>query len=643
MVWGVCRRILGNAADAEDAFQATFLVLVRKAAAMSGRAALGDWLHGVARNTACHARRLSTRRRAKEQAMARPEAQRDPARDDWLRLLDEELARLSAKYRLPIVLCDLEGKSRREAAAQLGWPEGTVAGRLARARALLAKRLARHAPSLSVGALTTTLVEQTALAATPAALANATVRLACTLVTGSAAGGALSANVATLMHGALKTMLLKKLHVVAGATVVVLIATALGYGLLASAQAPDKSVPELNPILPPVQANAAQREPVPKPEEPKTDDKKPARLAIALDKQTYAVGEPIVLSVRLSNVSSAAFKVPATSDTRGTYDRTFTFVVKSADGKALKHPGRDYFGAMSLLGGDQTLAPGKEREREFLLNFHFLPLPPGAYTVHALFQPGSSDDKRDLRAQSPEATFRIAVTPAADVQARVTRLSKELQAGGDVRRIAPLLGFTGRAEAVAPLIELFYSQPDLVQPEAVQALLYLDRDLVKQALLESIKARGPRFRMLAMFDRILRVKPEEFIPLLTPWLDDKDGEARYAAVEGLAQVNRDRTAEAFPLLEKRLKDPLAKVRHRAASAIGFYQDAAAFAALKAVVRDPDAGVSEQATIAVGWVAKAATADSALRKEAVALLREMAATTGRAAEQAKYWLGQLGEK
>src|SRR5207248_667427 len=128
----------------EDAFQATFLVLVRKAGTLAARAVLGDWLHGVARRTALAARREAARRRAKERARARPEVQGEEARDDRLPLLDEELARLPEKYRLPLVLCDLEGRTRRETAGLLGWPEGTVAGRLARGRALLARRLARR-------------------------------------------------------------------------------------------------------------------------------------------------------------------------------------------------------------------------------------------------------------------------------------------------------------------------------------------------------------------------------------------------------------------------------------------------------------------------------------------------------------------
>src|SRR5688500_1835164 len=115
MVLGVCRRILGNAADADDAFQATFLVLVRKAPSLAARPVLGDWLHGVARRTALKAQRAAARRREQELAQVRDAVAPAP-RNDWLPLLDEELTRLPEKYRLPIVLCDLEEKTRREAA-----------------------------------------------------------------------------------------------------------------------------------------------------------------------------------------------------------------------------------------------------------------------------------------------------------------------------------------------------------------------------------------------------------------------------------------------------------------------------------------------------------------------------------------------
>ncbi|HYH67438.1 MAG TPA: sigma-70 family RNA polymerase sigma factor [Urbifossiella sp.] len=145
MVLAVCRRALGGAADAEDAFQATFLVLLRKAPGLAARPTLGDWLHGVARRTALKARAAAARRRDREGAAARPEGPPRAERNDWLPWLDEEVGRLPARFRLPVVLCDLEGRTRGEAARALGWPEGTVAGYLARGRALLARRLLRRA------------------------------------------------------------------------------------------------------------------------------------------------------------------------------------------------------------------------------------------------------------------------------------------------------------------------------------------------------------------------------------------------------------------------------------------------------------------------------------------------------------------
>jgi RNA polymerase sigma factor (sigma-70 family) len=212
MVFAVCRRVLGNVADAEDAFQATFLVLVRNAAALSARAVLGDWLHGVARRTALSARRACARRRAKEQAMARSDVACEAIENDWLPLLDEELRRLPENYRLPIVLCDLEGKTRQEAAARLGWPEGTVAGRLARGRELLARRLLRHGGAVSSSALAVALAQNAASACISEALVHSTTRAANVFAAGTGAATAvISARVAALTEGVVRAMFLAKL------------------------------------------------------------------------------------------------------------------------------------------------------------------------------------------------------------------------------------------------------------------------------------------------------------------------------------------------------------------------------------------------------------------------------------------------
>src|SRR5260370_26581373 len=168
MVLGVCRRILHNSHDADDAFQATFLVLVRKAPVLASRAVVGNWLHGVAYRTALKARSADARRRVKERAMSRPEALEEDLRPEWHALLDRELNGLPERDRAPAILCDLEGKTRREAARLLGCPEGTLSGRLSRARSLLARRLARHGLPLSGGAVAAALAPRMPAARRPA-------------------------------------------------------------------------------------------------------------------------------------------------------------------------------------------------------------------------------------------------------------------------------------------------------------------------------------------------------------------------------------------------------------------------------------------------------------------------------------------
>ena len=137
MVLGLCRRVLRSAHDAEDACQAAFLVLARKAASIRKTDALAGWLHGVAYHAAAKLRRAESRREAREAARQNV-AQGDAATEaSWREVraaLDEELARLPQRYRAPLVLCYLEGKTRDEAARMLGWSEGTFRGRLERGR-----------------------------------------------------------------------------------------------------------------------------------------------------------------------------------------------------------------------------------------------------------------------------------------------------------------------------------------------------------------------------------------------------------------------------------------------------------------------------------------------------------------------------
>jgi RNA polymerase sigma factor (sigma-70 family) len=268
MVWGVCLRVLRDHHHAEDAFQATFLVLVRRAASIWPREAVGNWLYGVAYQTALKARATAARRQARERqvtVMPEPEA---PDRDLWhdLRpLLDRELSRLPAKYRIPLVLCDLEGRPRKEVARQLGWPEGTLSGRLARARQALARRLTQRGVTVTGTTLATVLAKDAASASVPLAVVSSTIQTAILDATGQAVtAGAIPASVAALMKGVLKDMLLTKLTISA----VVLVAMGLlvlGGGLLTLPTAEGQYViPSNGEAAPPKQTAAT----------PKTDKEK---------------------------------------------------------------------------------------------------------------------------------------------------------------------------------------------------------------------------------------------------------------------------------------------------------------------------------------------------------------------------------
>lgn len=209
MVWGVCRRILRDPDAAEDAFQATFLVLVRKAPSIARRRLLAGWLYAVAYRTAVRARAMASRRRARERQVAElpePEAAADDRRDDLPAILDEELRRLPAPYRIAVVLCDLEGMTQKEAAGQLGCPAGTVSSRLTRGRALLAERLARRGVALSIGSMAMALAREAA-SAPPTGLIDATARAAVLFATGGSAA-VTSAEVGVLTREVLKTMVI---------------------------------------------------------------------------------------------------------------------------------------------------------------------------------------------------------------------------------------------------------------------------------------------------------------------------------------------------------------------------------------------------------------------------------------------------
>jgi RNA polymerase sigma factor (sigma-70 family) len=245
MVLGVARRVIGDVHTADDAFQAVFLVLARRANAVRPREQVGNWLYGVAYRTAIKARMVLARRRSRErQVDAMPETVQLPP-DSWSDLqpvIDAELALLPNKLRVPVVLCDLEGRPQRSVAKQLGIAPATLAARVAAARRLLAERLGKRGISLSGGALAVVLGERAAAAHVPAPLADAAVRAAEAVIAGNAPAGFVSAHALQLSDGVMRMMMLAKLKAACVAVLVAVLAVG-GFGATQAAAEEPNAAP----------------------------------------------------------------------------------------------------------------------------------------------------------------------------------------------------------------------------------------------------------------------------------------------------------------------------------------------------------------------------------------------------------------
>src|SRR5262249_21508458 len=202
------------------------------AASLRGRDAIGNWLYGVAYYTALKARAVTVKQRTKDaqwREMPRPNSLSQDTWQDRQAILDQELSRLPDRFREPVVLCDLQGKTRREAARLVGVAEGTLSGRLTTAHRMLAKRLARRGVALSVASLAAALSQSAASARMPSPLIASTTKAAALVVAGKSAAGVISAQAIALTEGVLKAMLMTKLKVTAAILVVAgVIAVAAG-------------------------------------------------------------------------------------------------------------------------------------------------------------------------------------------------------------------------------------------------------------------------------------------------------------------------------------------------------------------------------------------------------------------------------
>lgn len=242
MVFGVCHSLLGHRQDAEDAFQATFLVLARKASSIAPRGALANWLYGVARKASLKAREINARRQRREtpiHGLPEPACSEPDSTSAELRsLLDSELARLPVHYRSVIVLCDLQGLTRKEAARHLGCPEGSVSSRLSRARDILAQRLLRRGVALS---LISAIISAQSTFGMSEALVVSTIQVATQVATrcpGIEGMGMIPEQVRYLTEGVIRMMTLSFRKMLAAVCLVFSIVSVSAYGLVAGTEPP---------------------------------------------------------------------------------------------------------------------------------------------------------------------------------------------------------------------------------------------------------------------------------------------------------------------------------------------------------------------------------------------------------------------
>jgi RNA polymerase sigma factor (sigma-70 family) len=344
IVLRVCRQVLHQEEDAEDAFQATFLILSRKAASVQKEDSLANWLYGVAHHAATDLKRSLARRRAREN-QARPRSDDDPlavlTAREGLAILHQELACLPEKYRAPLVLCCLEGLARDEAARQLAWPLGKLKSRLEQARKVVGARLVRRGLTLA-GALAAAMLDaKAASAALPISLLNRTVELA----TAAAGSAVLGTRVAALTEGVLTTMWLSKLK--AGMVLILVVSVvALGAGATVLPGVVDRAGGE-------GMTSAQPDSPRPAADPPKRDEPKEA------DKVAFPFGQLFQPRFFFRNTGEQAIQVAFPRVLSHHYYRSLTF--RDQEGQELSVRHRDDV-AVPVGWNGTRLDPGKEGE-----------------------------------------------------------------------------------------------------------------------------------------------------------------------------------------------------------------------------------------------------------------------------------------
>jgi RNA polymerase sigma factor (sigma-70 family) len=455
MVWGVCQRLLAHRQDAEDALQATFLVLACKAASIRRREQLASWLFGVARRAALNLRAKRTRRRRQEQLRADPP---DVPRncetlwDDFRAVLDEELARMPDKYRLPLLLCGLEGMTYTEAALYLGWPTGTVAGRLSRARELLRARLCRRGVTIPAAALTAMLVADVATAQAPPRIVVPLRSGASWSTAGKPAAAAVSPTAAALKRGVLMKMSFVRL--LRAATLMVAVTVTLGgAGLvwhLTGTPMTRRTTPIVvtrrpfpHPVVPPPVLPEAVPTRGPHPGKPAirlpTD---PGAVALRMERAVDASGEP-GLTLTIYADGRVVAEVPGGVGSASGADLTKHAQDRITRKDPRGEPGRS---KMNVLEG-RLSAPEVEGLLRFALHEQeFFDFDPAAVTaeIHDRYQ---SDGRVEDHNDSTTTGFRIQ-TADRDHQVRWYRLDKTAWDFPKVERLLQLYALERRLSHV---------------------------------------------------------------------------------------------------------------------------------------------------------------------------------------------------
>ena len=415
LVWALCRNLLPSEADADDAFQATFLALARSAGSVRDAARLGPWLHGVAYRVCLKARRSAARRKRRERAAAVAEAGRpvaDAAWDAALAAVHEEVARLPEPQRVAFVLCCLEGKGATEAAEQLGWKLGTLSGRLTRAKQTLLARLADRGVSAAVVA-SAAVAGGSASAGPPAAVAARTAELVL-------ADDVVPKSILTLSQGVTgmalhRTKLLAAAVLVAGG-----LAAGAGSGWLATADAQSPPKPAA-PVLP-----AA-------PAKPAAEAERKARQAQAdVDDLARKLSELMAQKAKVPALATNEFYyVPRGGDAAVT-PTEFEAMVRDHEGK-----GWEFLGVVEMTWAGPVKGGSKAQEPSALPTFVFRrpaarPAPPTkSGLAPAVDKPAAREPKPGESGKTGLKQLAQKAAASADeqaLQAEVKRLTAELAA-----------------------------------------------------------------------------------------------------------------------------------------------------------------------------------------------------------------------